>query len=407
MQRISLHPAIGQYLTPDSAINDMLELDQVVGVRSMALAIPDSTLFPTDIFWDNLSHLRSQANELMGYGPIQGDTALRIALMKLIEEKGITAVPEDIFITSGTLQGLSLVTQTIADAGDNALVDAPTFLGMLNILKAQKINPITVSFAADGPDLDAFEHAIHIHKPRFYYAVPTFHNPTGHTISTEKRTAILHLAQKHNIMIVEDDIYSDLAYDGPTPPTFTAQDTNDRVIYISGFSKSVMPGMRVGYIVMPPQLRTRLQTLRRATDLCGTVFVQRALAHFIQNGSFKQHLKRVIPIYRDRRDALLATLRTTMPPVVNWSRPGGGYSSWISLPRYFAPGELYRRALQHGFAFTPGEAYQIDDERHEFLRLCFGNQRVQAIRAGVMLLSQLIKEQIATGSPSSNWIPIV
>jgi DNA-binding transcriptional MocR family regulator len=208
-------------------------------------------------------------------------------------------------------------------------------------------------------------------------------------------------------MILEDDIYGQLAYDGSPLPTIKAQDEQNQVIYVSGFSKVLMPGLRIGYMVMPTSLRTRLQSLRRATDLCSPVFVQRALANFLRRGGLKQHLKRVIPIYRDRRDTLMSALQENMPPAVTWSRPAGGYSSWVTLPRYFAPGELYRQALQQGFAFTPGEAYQIDDASHEFMRLCFANQSAAGIRAGVKLLGNLIKQQINTGGRSSDWMPVV
>ncbi len=407
VQRITMLPSIGQYLTPDNAINDMIELDQVIGVRSMALAIPDSSLFPTESFWQEIGHLRSQANDLMGYGPILGDAELRVEVVQMLAEMGITAVPENILITSGALQAVSLTTQAITEPGENVLVDSPTFLGMLNVLEAQRLNPIHVPYGEDGPDLDVFEQALRTHHPRFYYAIPNFHNPTGYSMSVERRQAVLQLTSQYNCMILEDDIYGQLAYDDSPLPTFKSQDKQNQVIYVSGFSKVLMPGLRVGYLVMPPRLRTRLQSLRRATDLCSPIFVQRALANFLRRGGLKQHLKRIIPIYRDRRDTLMSALRENMPPAVTWSRPAGGFSNWVTLPRYFAGGELYRQALQQGFAFTPGEAYQINDDSHEFMRLCFANQSSAGIRASVTLLGNLIKQQIDTGGRSSDWMPVV
>ena len=398
VQRITMLPSIGQYLTPDNAINDMIELDQVLGVRSMAMAIPDSSLFPSDAFWQELSHIRPQANDLMCYGPILGDAALRVEVVQLLDEMEITAVPEDILITSGALQAVWLATQAITEPGDNVLVDAPTFLGMLNVLEAQRLNPIHIPYDEEGPDLDALEHALRTQNPRFYYAIPNFHNPTGYSMSIERREAVLQLTQQYNIMILEDDIYGQLAYDGTPLPTFKSMDEHNQVIYVSGFSKVLMPGLRVGYLVMPPRLRTRMQSLRRATDLCSPIFLQRALANFIRRGELKQHLKRVRPIYRDRRNTLMSALRENMPSSVTWSHPTGGYSSWVTLPRYFAPGELYRQALQQGFAFTPGDAYQMNDAAHDYMRLCFANQSSAGIRAGVKLLGKLIKQQINTRS---------
>jgi len=343
----------------------------------------------------------------MCYGPILGDAALRVEVVQMLAEMEITAVPEDLLITSGALQAVSLATQAITEPGDNVLVDAPTFLGMLNVLQAQRLNPIHIPYDEEGPNLEAFELALRTQNPRFYYAIPNFHNPTGYSMSVERRQAVLQLTRQHNCMIMEDDIYGQLAYDGNRQPTFKSQDVYNQVIYVSGFSKVLMPGLRVGYLVMPPRLRTRLQSLKRATDLCSPIFVQRALANFLRRGGLKQHLKRVLPVYRDRRNALMSALRENMPPTVTWSHPTGGYSSWVTLPRYFATGELYRQSLQQGFAFTPGEAYQINDASHEFMRLCFANQSSAGIRAGVTLLGNLIKRQITTGGRSSDWMPVV
>jgi DNA-binding transcriptional MocR family regulator len=154
-------------------------------------------------------------------------------------------------------------------------------------------------------------------------------------------------------------------------------------------------------------LRTKLLQLRRATDLCSPPFVQRALAHFLHDGGLKRHLRRVLPVYRERRDVLMSALRQYMPNDVRWSDPKGGFCCWVSLPRYFAPGELYRTALQHGFAFTPGEAYLIESEHEDYLRLCFGNQNITSIRVGVKLLADLIIRRMEGRDRPSESLPLV
>lgn len=407
VQPMSLQPTIGQFLTPDSALSDMLEISQIIGVRSMAMAHPDPTLYPADEFCDYLNRLRPAAAQLLSYGPIQGDAELRVEVAKLVEEAGITAVPEQILITAGAMQGISLVTQALTQPGDLVLVDQPTFLGTLNIIKAQYLRSQPIPLLTDGPDLAVLERVMHEQRPRFFYTIPNFHNPTGYLTSPEIRADMLSLAARYDCFIVEDNIYGNLAYDGPPPPPLKAQDTDGRVIYISGFTKDVMPGMRIGYVIVPPHLRTRLLTLRRSTDMCSPELTQRALAHFLRNGGLKRHLRRVLPVYKERRDTLMASLTAFMPASVTWSQPGGGFSCWVRLPRYFAPGELYRLALQNGFAFTPGEAYLMDEPDAEFLRLCFGNQSAAGIRAGVQLLSELINQRVRAGSRPSTWLPIV
>ena len=408
VQQMSLQPTVGQYLTPDSAINDMLAINQVIGVRSMAMAHADPALFPVEAFWGQMERLRPEANQLLSYGPIQGDTALRVEISKLLHEDGLPASPDDILITSGAIQSIFLAVATVTQPGDLVLVEQPTFLGVLNILKAQGLRPLHIPMLPDGPDLAQLEQLIITHQPRCYYTVPSYHNPTGYTISAAKRAAILQLAQRHNVLIIEDDIYGKLGFIDSPPATFKQQDVADRVLYLSSFSKMLMPGLRVGYLLMPPTWRTRLLSLRRATDLCGTGLLQRTLAHFLQAGSLKKHLRRVLPIYRERRDALLNSLARWMPTAVRWSQPHGGFSCWVTLPRRFPPGMLYRQALENGFAFTPGEAYLIEDSEHEFLRLCYGNLSVEGIEAGVKLLSTLIQQQLADSSEThGEWLPYV
>lgn len=407
VQPVSLQPTIGQFLTPDSALSDMLEISQIIGVRSMAMAHPDPSLYPAEEFCDYLQRLRPIAANLFSYGPIQGDAELRVEVAKLVQEAGITAVPDQILITSGAMQAISLVTQTLTRPGDTVLIDQPTFLGTLNIIKAQHLRSQAVPLQPDGPDLEALEQAMQAHRPRFYYAIPNFHNPTGACTTPEKRGAILDLAARYNCLIVEDNIYGNLAYDSPPPPPLKAEDSHGRVIYLSGFTKDLMPGLRIGYVVVPPHLRTRLLTLRRSTDMCSPEMTQRALAHFLRDGGLKRHLRRVLPVYKGRRDTLMEALTAFMPGSVTWTRPGGGFCSWVRLPRYFAPGELYRLALQNGFAFTPGEAYLMEETEAEYLRLCFGNQSTAGIRAGVQLLSDLITQRMQAGSRPSTWLPIV
>ena len=345
VQQLSLQPTVGQYLTPDSAINDMLAINQVIGVRSMAMAHADPALFPVDAFWDRMAQLRSQANQLLNYGPIQGDIALRVAISEMLHEDGVTAVPDDILITSGAMQSISLAAAAIVQPGDAVLVEQPTFLGVLNVLKAQGLRPLHVSMQSDGPDLAQLEQLILTHQPRVYYTVANYHNPTGNCISAAKRQAILQLAQQHNLLIIEDDIYGKLGFNGPPPPSFKQQDGDDRVLYLSSFSKMLMPGLRVGYLIMPPAWRTRLLSLRRATDLCGNGLLQRTLAHFLRDGGLKKHLRRVVPIYRERRDTLMNSLSRWMPTAVRWSQPQGGFSCWVTLP----PALPARHAVSTGF----------------------------------------------------------
>ena len=407
VQQMSLQPTIGQYLTPDSALSDMLEISHLVGVRSMAMAHPDPALFPIDTFWRYLERLRPSAAQFFNYGPIQGDPELRVEIAKHCQERQMTAVPENILITSGAMQAISLAVQALTRPNDTVIVDQPTFLGTLNILKAQRLNWQAVDLEEDGPNLVQFESLLQHYRPRLYYTIPNYHNPTGICMSTEKRTKLLALAEQYDCYIIEDDIYGQLGYQTTHPLSLKSQDEHNRVIYLTAFSKILMPGLRLGYLITPPALRHDLLALRRSTDLCNPSLMQRALAHFLRDGHLKQHLRKVVPAYRERRDALLQALQTYMPATTRWTYPQGGFCTWVSLPHYFLPGELYRLALQNGFAFTPGEAYMLAQPKADHLRLCFGNQSITSIQAGVKLLGSLIQARIESGRRANDWLPVV
>lgn len=377
-------------LTSSGIVSDILQITQVPGMRSMAIANPDPSLFPADELWRWLKQLQPEASTLLGYSPPSGDPVLRVELAAMLQHQGIQVTPDDIVITSGAMQALSLVAQALAQPGEAIIIEQPTFMGFLNVLKAHHIKPLCVPLDEEGPILDALEEILVTHNARIYYTIPNFHNPTGTYMSPQRRRSLLALADYYKLTIVEDDIYGRLAYDLPVAP-LKANDAHDAVVYLSSFSKMFMPGLRIGYIVVPPQLKEQLLSIRYGTDLCGQPFVQRALAHFLQDGGLKRHLRRTLPIYRERRDTLIQALHATMPEPVRWTHPAGGLSCWLTMPRYFEPGQLYHTALQHGLAFTPGEAFLVQPSQLEHLRLCFGNQTTTAIHSGVEMLSNLIR----------------
>ncbi|MBV7332924.1 PLP-dependent aminotransferase family protein [Chloroflexi bacterium TSY] len=388
-----------QQLTADAVINDLLqihqlEIDQASGVRSMAVASPDSRLFPVDEFWDSLISLRPDAMSLVGYGSPQGDPLLRVEMTNLLQKRGLLVSPDEILITAGVTQGLALVAQALGQPGDTVLVEQPTYLGFLNILKSQKLNPIGIPLDNDGPQLDVLERAVIQHRPRFFYTTPSYQNPTGLCASQERREELLQLAERHGFLLIEDDLYGRLSYDGPPPLPIKSMDHSGSVIYLTSESKILMPGLRVGTVIAPWPLHDRLLTLRRATDLGNPPILQRALAEFLHDKGMQRHLKRVLPIYRKRRDAALYALRRYMPDSVTWTEPAGGFCIWVTLPRVHSLRDLYHSALQLGLALAPGEVFLTHPGKHLHLRLAFGNQTPEAIRAGIELLSKLIIKRL-------------
>jgi DNA-binding transcriptional MocR family regulator len=226
-----------------------------------------------------------------------------------------------------------------------------------------------------------------------------------------RRQELLALAERHGFLVVEDDIYARLAYDMAAPPPLKALDRSGAVVHISSFSKVLMPGLRIGYVVASPPLHERLLSLRRATDLCNPPLLQRALGKFLHSGGLKRHLRRVLPIYRERRDALLAALQRYMPQEATWTRPVGGFCCWLTLPRHPGLSDLQQAALARGWAFAPGEVFLAQSSSDKHLRLSFGAQNSENIRSGIEVLSELIRIRLAQNGHRTNvpeeWTPLV
>lgn len=404
-------PNFAQSLTPDAMISDILQINEVPGVCSLASASPDPALFPVDEFWAALGSVRNQGASYIGYSSSQGVPGLRVVIAEFLQEQAINVAPDQILITAGITQGLALVTQALCRAGDTVLVEQPTYVGLLHTLKMQGVQPIGVPITEGGPALDQLERLIVQHRPRFFYLIPSFQNPTGNCLTVEQRREFLALAQRYGLPLVEDDIYAALAYDQPPPPSLKALDTAGLVVHIGSFSKTLMPGLRLAYVLAPPALQARMLSLRRGTDLCSPPLLQLALAAFVQQGSFKKHLRRVLPIYRERRDALLAALQRHMPAAATWTRPAGGYCCWLTLPPQPTLQHLAQAAVQHGWIFTPGDVFLTEPAVQHHLRICFGHQPPAVIGRGIRVLSQLIRarlEQVERlPADTGEWAPLV
>ena len=400
-----------QEVTPGVVIGDILQMGQAQGMRSMASASPDPALFPAGEFWSCLNDQQQQTMMLTGYAPAQGDAGLRIELAAFLAERGLATAAEQIIVTSGVTQGLTLAAQALAQPGDAVLVEQPTYVGFLHVLRAQGLKPIPVPIDADGPLPDAVERLAALHRARFLYTIPSFQNPTGYCIAPERRAHLLDLAAELGFYIIEDDIYSLMAYDGAPPLPLKADDRDERVLYITSFSKSLMPGLRLGMMVAPPALHERLISLRIAADLGSPLLLQRTLAAFLRRGEHRRHVRKVVPVYRERRNAALHALEAHMPPGVTWTRPAGGFCCWLTLPRRSGIGDIHRLALQQGWAFAPGSVFLAENDGEHHLRICFGNLPVAGIRRGLEVLGQVVRDYLAmrvpVQEPAANWTPLV
>ena len=398
---------IGQDTSPDAVINDIVQLDQDVGVQSLANASPDPALFPVAEFWAALERQKPDTQALTTYNSSQGDPRLRVALVAWLAERGIDLTPDALFVTAGVTQGLALIAQALARPGEAVLVEEPTYVGLLHTLRAHGLRPVGIPMDSEGLDLARVERAISHERPRFLYTIPNFQNPTGNCMSGRRRHDLLTLARTYGLTIVEDDIYPRLSYDGPAPGTLKALDKNDLVIHVSSFAKLFMPGLRLGYVAAPTALHARLTSLRRAADLCGPALLQRTLADMLEDGAFKRHLHHVLPVYRARRDSALTALQRHMPKEVRWSEPAGGFCIWLTLPQQQHCAGIQQEALRRGWAFAPGSAFMSAPDGQAHLRVCFGHQPPEKIRQGIALLAELVRQRLQEPAAVQDWTPLV
>jgi len=392
--------------TPDRVMAEIMRADTRKDVIGLAHAEPDPRLVPAFELWDCFAALRKDAIGLMQYAPSQGDPELRVELARLTRARGIEVEADDVIVTSGVTQGLSLAAQVLARPGDVVAVEQPTYVGLLQILEERGLSPRPVRLDDDGPDLAALEQLVRAERPRFLYTIPTFHNPTGRSMTGERRRRLLELAARHDLWLIEDDIYHRLAYDGPPPPALRGLAGGaDRVIYLDGLSKAVLPGLRAGWCVPPRSLRARFLSARRAADLCGSLPLMRALQEFLRRGLLDSALERALPRYRSRRDALLDALERHMPPTVRWTRPGGGFSCWLTLPAGFD--DFYQVALDDGIMVAPGDVFVAEPGPLTQVRICFGATARQSMAAAVARLATLVESRLSDAPAAGTTRPLV
>ncbi len=402
----------GREVTPAGMMADILRMTQLPGLIALAKADPAHEFFPMRN-WQRAIELALQSGGplLMSYTTAQGDLSLRSTLAEVVRERGVSAGPDEIIVTAGVTNGMSLITELLARPGDSVLVEQPTYLGMLNILSSRGVRAVGLPMDGEGLLVEAVEAALRRERPAYLYTIPTFHNPAGVSMSPARRAALLDLAERHGLTIVEDDIYGRLAYAGAPPPALKSADRGGRVIYLSSFSKSLMPGLRIGYVVATPELIGRLVYLRQAQDICSPPLMQRALAIFVEQGWWHSHIKRMLPRYRERRDALLGAMERFFPADVSWTRPQGGFASWVTLPAGASVSDLYMSAIGRGVAVTPGQVFSAAPDPRPHLRLCFSAEPPERLVDAVATLGGLLRERgggTGLSAPAlSDYVPVV
>ena len=355
---------------------------------------PTGDLLPVEAFGRALTEALGEGGpDILSYGPTAGHGPLRETIAEGRRRDGSSITPEQILVTNGAQQAIELVFRSFLERGDSVLIEEPTYTGALNVLSCLGARAIAVPTDGEGMRPDLLAVALERHRPRLMYVQPTFHNPTTAVMGEARRREVLALAQRHRCLVVEDDWGGDLRFEGDPLPSLHALDGGKHVIYLSTFSKKLMPGLRIGWVAAPPVVLERLVDLKRIQD-CGTSpLLQAALDVFLRRGGLTEHLERVRPAYRSHCDRMIRALEKQLPPQAEWTRPEGGLFLWVTLPVDIDGNELFVAARRRGVLYSRGELFHSEGSGRSQLRLTYSAASLSEIDAGVETLGALIRER--------------
>jgi 2-aminoadipate transaminase len=360
---------------------------------------PAAELFPLPALERAFARaIREDSLDSLHYGPAQGVPVLREVVSERLARRGLHVSPDQLLITSGSSQGLSLLGQVLLDLGDTIITEAPTYSGALRIWRMHQPRFVPVPIDHDGLQIDALEETLREAsiRPAFLYVLPTFQNPAGVTLSLERRRRLVELAHAYDLLIVEDDPYGEIWFDDaavPPPPVRALPGAEERVIYLGSFSKILVPGLRLGFIVAPPDLMQRLFRAKQRADFHTSGPVQYAVAHLHHDVGFDldQHIGQARQLYRARRDAMLRALDVNFPShTMNWSRPAGGFFLWVRLPATRRAHDLLPRAIDEGVRFLPGTDFYPNGGGDTMVRLSYTGVEPERIATGIERLARAL-----------------
>ena len=360
--------------------------------------IGDAHLFPAEDFRKVLQTvMRRDGIAALDYGEPNGHAPLRETIAHILASQGLHTRAENILITAGSQQALSLISQLLLKPGDVILVENPTYSGALDLFRSLDFKVVGIPVDGQGMQVEMLEKLLQQHHPKLIYTIPNFHNPTGTCLSSPRRRDLIVLADRYNVPILEDDFVGDLRYEGRTQPALKALDPGGRVIYINTFSKILMPGLRVGFLVAEGPIYDALVNFKRVNDLATSTLVQRALEAYVTVGRYQSHLRRSCQIFRKRRDAMLSAIQKYLPAEVHLDTPQGGLFFWLQLPEDLSSEMLLSVALEEGVVFAPGNEFFPDQSGgRSWLRLNFVAQTPDQIEEGIKRLGKAVRRLSAT-----------
>jgi 2-aminoadipate transaminase len=392
-----------------SAMRDLMALTARDDMISLAGGLPDTSTFPPGFFTELMGRVATDsAAKALQYGPTEGIADVREAIAQVMKAEGMTVDPDSILPTSGGQQAIDLVCKILIDPGDVIIAEAPTYPGAVPTFCSYEADVIQVPMDRDGMQIDRLQESLaqldrEGRRPKFIYTIPNFHNPAGVTMSEERRHELLRIAGERELLVLEDNPYGLLRYEGDPLPTLYSLD-RDFVLYAGTFSKILSPGVRIGWVVAPPPVLRQLVLGKGSADLCSSSISQYFIAEYFRAGPWINYVRSLSELYRRRRDVMLDALAEHFPREATWTHPQGGLFLWATLPDYIDTTDLLARAIQERVAFVPGRAAFVDGRGGSSMRLNFSGVDEDSIREGIRRLGEVIREQVAlygtlTGQP--------
>ncbi len=385
-----------------SAIRELLKLTQQPDIISFAGGLPAPELFPVaEVERASQIVLEKHGAQALQYSTTEGFLPLREMICRHTSRYGLYVTPENVLITSGSQQALDLLGKIFINPGDRILVENPTYLGAIQAWNAYGAEYVTVPCDEYGMKTDELEAALRA-GPKFIYVLPNFQNPTGATLALERRKQLIALADQYGVPIIEDDPYGQLRYEGEHIPSVVALDSEYRgnnhatysgnVIYLSTFSKTLAPGLRLAWVVAPPGVIGKLVQAKQGADLHTSTFNQMVAYEVGKGGFIDRHVREIRKVYGARRDLMLGLMDELFPPGVRWTRPRGGLFLWVTLPEELDASEVFKVAVRRKVAFVPGAPFHPVGGGENTMRINFSNARPEQIEQGVARLADTLKE---------------
>jgi 2-aminoadipate transaminase len=382
-----------------SEIRALFSVAERPEIVSFAGGMPDLSVMDLGAVADlTASIIREQGMVALQYGGGQGRQQLREALVDVMARAGVPATADELLVTVGGQQALELIAKCFVNAGDIVIAEGPTYVGAVGAMSSHQADIRHVAMDGDGMRMDLLEDLLvqlarEGRRAKYVYTIPNHQNPAGVSMSEERRHRLAELAVEHDLLVVEDDAYGLLGFDGRTATSLRTL-IPERVIYLGTMSKTFAPGIRSGWIAAPTPIRAKLVLLREAADLCPSNLTQLIIEHWLTTQPWREQVQRYRELYHAKAELMIAALEAEMPVEVAWTRPRGGFFIWLTLPRGIDTSALLAKAIGRRVAYVPGRGFYDDGSGGDQLRLCFSFPPLDRIREGVSRLAELLHDEL-------------